>query len=71
VSSDNRYPYVSGGQDYLDFHQDQRTKYADRQARRRQTVSLMKLWLLINAGLLAFLAAFVLTYLYCTGAWTP
>jgi ABC-type multidrug transport system permease subunit len=57
--------------DLCEFHEEQRRRYAAKQERQYTRYRWLRLWIVFNLALLAFLAAFVLTYLYCTGAWTP
>jgi ABC-type multidrug transport system permease subunit len=57
--------------DITEFHQAMRDKYAAKQERQYTRYRWLRLWIVFNLALLAFLAAFVLTYLYYSGEWKP
>ena len=60
-----KYPY-DGGENYEDFHERQRTKYAVRDAERRRLAAMVKPLILMFVALNAFLGALMFTYWICT-----
>ena len=65
-----KYPMPIGGTDIETFHDSQRAKFARREADRRKTAMILRLFILMNGAALIMLASGVVAYLsyqkWCT-----